>query len=451
MAGPFFIDDAGDPVDPGTNPGLNWAEAYPDFAALDAAKALASNEIVYIGHNSVDAGAGGNQSVVIPDVDPPLIVISATQGSDPVAYQKSATDQISSADGAYYIVLDGAAAFYGVQINSGASISFKCDGNETILLYDCTVKPANGSFVAFGYGGKVVMVGGSIDLVNDTGATSGVVIYGASNSVLEMINVTFANASNRTTTVFCGDDNTGTVFISGCDFSGFTNATLCELFRDDRLLLPTVVTNCITAATWAPLDAYDLLDACARLTVTNTGPADDPTYLIDATMQGAVISYADIYRTGGADIEGVACSWLCTTKAYAVEGNPYKTPWIYKTIDSTGLKTFTLYITNDTADFTDAEVWLEIEYLGTDNEAQWSLASDHRTTILTTAAAQTDDAASEWIGLNNAGQGLADYMQSLAVPATIGETGQYRARVCVGKANISSASYFYIDPKITVS
>jgi hypothetical protein len=135
-----------------------------------------------------------------------------------------------------------------------------------------------------------------------------------------------------------------------------------------------------------------------------------------------------------------------TTTANSFEDSPFVTNWIYGEVASTGSKTFTVYITNDTADFTDAQVWLEVEYLGTAEEANTTLASDHRT-ITTTAANQTDDTTSTW---NGTGPSFT-YKQSLAVTATVGETGQSRARVCVGVASIASSRYFYIDPKVTVS
>ena len=53
---------------------------------------------------------------------------------------------------------------------------------------------------------------------------------------------------------------------------------------------------------------------------------------------------------------------------------------------------------------------------------------------------------------------LVDRMQpsgnprfKLEVAATIGETGQYRARVAVGVASITATSYLYIDPIVTVT
>jgi hypothetical protein len=178
----------------------------------------------------------------------------------------------------------------------------------------------------------------------------------------------------------------------------------------------------------------------------NCGPADAPTYLFQQNSRGTLASSASIYRTSGATVEGDATGWLITTTAACAEGSPFQSQWIYGEVDSTGSKTFTVYITNDTADFTDAQVWLELEYLGTADEANTTLASDHRV-ITTTAANQTDDTTSTW---NGTGPSFT-YKQSLAVTATVGETGQYRARVCVGLASIASSRYFYIDPKVTVA
>jgi hypothetical protein len=234
----------------------------------------------------------------------------------------------------------------------------------------------------------------------------------------------------------------------GCDLSGFTNATLCEWFDDANVLGPIVVSNCLAAATWGLLDGY-AISAAGSILATNCGPETAPTFLVFANDRGAVISSASIYRTGGAQIESTACSWLCTTDgtATAAEGNPFLTPWIYGTTTA-GSKTFTLYITNDTADFTDAQVWLEVEYLGTDDEAKWELVTDQRATILTTAAAQTDDTTSTW---NGAGPSYT-YKQSLVCASvSVGEAGLYRARVAVGLTGIAAGRYFYIDPKVTVS
>jgi hypothetical protein len=178
---------------------------------------------------------------------------------------------------------------------------------------------------------------------------------------------------------------------------------------------------------------------------TNCGSAHAPTSLIERVHNADLVSTTAIYRTGGGTVEGTATAWLVTTEATCGEYFPYRLPWMIGTVTA-GSHTFDTYITNDTADFTDAEVWLELEYLGTSGSALGVRASDQRT-ITATAAAQTDDTTSGW---NGAGPSYT-YKQKLSVTVTIGQAGQYRARVVVGKASIAGSRYFYIDPMVNVS
>jgi hypothetical protein len=178
----------------------------------------------------------------------------------------------------------------------------------------------------------------------------------------------------------------------------------------------------------------------------NVGPSDAPTSLIERVYQADLVSTTAIYRTGGAAPEGDATAWLITTESTNSEAAPYHLPWMYGTVEA-GSKTFTVHITNDTADLTDAEAWLEVQYLGTSDSPLSTLASDQRASPTATAAAQTDDTTSTW---NGTGPSFT-YKQKLAVTATVGEAGQYRARVVIGKASVASSSYLYVDPKVVIS
>ena len=126
MAGPFYVDDGGNGAD-----GLTWTKAYTTLVALDTAVALASSEIIYIGHNSVDAGYGASKTITLPADDPPVIIISATQGSDPPTYAAATASQISAADGNYVLTFDGACACYGLQIAAGSTLYLNPEVSET--------------------------------------------------------------------------------------------------------------------------------------------------------------------------------------------------------------------------------------------------------------------------------------------------------------------------------
>ena len=182
-------------------------------------------------------------------------------------------------------------------------------------------------------------------------------------------------------------------------------------------------------------------------TFINCSSSDDKTYLYNKKYEGEILSSSSIYRSSGAQIEGTTTSWLVTTTATCSQDVPYYSPEIYGYVGATGSKTFDLYITNDTADFNNNEVWLELEYLGTSSSGKWSNTSDYMADRLATPAAQTDDVTSTW---NGSGPSYT-YKQKLSITATVNTVGMFRARVCVGVASIASTRKFYIDPLVTVS
>jgi hypothetical protein len=437
----YYVDDGGS----GTSPFDTWAKAATNVKALCAAVTLASGDIVYLGHNTT-CDATSSWSVVGPGASPPAVFISATQGSDPPAYQAGAKIGSSSGNA---VTLDGALAFYGVTNDKNGSYSYinhaTPDSNELCLLNNVQINLAARGRYAF-KGGRTIAKNLTIDLTADGTTTRSESVFGYTTyeGHFQCQGLSFVNAGYRTGSVLAAHNENE---ISGADFSGFTNETTCELLQ----LVPTeycsqLLTNCKTAATWVPFTS-DRPAASHKATLINVGPSDSPTSLIERTFHADLVSSTSIYRTGGAKPEDIETAWLITTESTCSEGGPYYAPWLYGTIDATGSKTFTAHITNDTADLTDAEAWLEVEYLGTSDSPLSTLASDQRASPTATAAAQTDDTTSTW---NGTGPSFA-YKQKLAVTATVGEAGQYRARVVVGKASIASSAYLYVDPKVVVS
>jgi hypothetical protein len=455
----YCIDDGGDGSQTDTTQSassLDWSKAHASVEELRADYSAAfttSGNIIYFGDDHNDPNKAAAWTLTCPSSGLPVILISADRANSTPTYKTSTGNQLSSIGGNYSLILDGAFACYGMRIASGGSIGCDIDEDELGGFYSCTFAPAantSTSFRSISKHGRLLVYDCTIDFTADGTSARTALAVSIPAWVSQVRGLKFINAGYRTGTVFATSPTVAMeTTISGCDLSGFTNATACEIVRVDDSSGRLTISNCLTAATWTAF-----LNAAVQgteITLNNVGPANAPTALFARNYYGDIVSSASIYRTGGFTIEGAATSWLITTTANVAEGAPFYTPWYYSTVTSTGSKTFTCHITNDTADFTDAEVWLEVEYLKDADEAIWTLATDQRATITTTPAAQTDDTTSVWVGLNDDSQGLADYMQSLAVTATVGETGQYRARVAVGVASIADSRYFYIDPKITVS
>jgi hypothetical protein len=438
----YWVDDGGD-----NTAGTSWATAYTSLDALVAAVPTAlttSGNRVFIGDDHNDAVTGAARTFTGPASGLPVLLISCdrTSGASPPAYKAGTGDQLRSSDGANAMTLDGAFSLYGIRAEAGAGITVAIDTNEAGVLENATLALGANTAITFaGTDGQAYCEDITVDFTADGTTNRTLVPLVTTGTQVEILGLSFINAAYRTAQIFNGGARITN--ISGADFSGFTNATLCEIVGQGFNIL---INNCLTAATWAPTTGVPTSNG-AIWQFYNVGPADAPTYLYVQKGPGTIASSADIYRTGGATIEGDATAWLITTTATCDESFPLTTPWIYGLVSSTGSKTFDVYITNDTADFNDSQVWLEVEYLGTADEAQWTLAKDQRATITTTAAAQTDDVTSTW---NGAGPAFT-YKQKLSVTATVNETGQYRARVVVGVASIASSRYFYIDPKVTVT
>lgn len=442
MAYTYYVDDGGDGSQTNAANG-SWATADTNLADADTTITFANGDIVYFGHNSTDPKTYSAHTTFTMAADGACALISATQGSSPATYEAGTTYQIDTSDGAYNAIFDGGVSMYGLKIRAGLDVRFMVESDELVSVNDCTFRlGANGQMYLVVTHGGVRFNNLHIDLTDDGTTSRGSTPLKFSTACnLEIQGLTFTNPGYRTDTIFGGDNNGNILTVSGADFSGFGSG--CEIISNNQMVKCSI-SNCLTAATWTPVDGT--VRSGTEIMLANVGPADAPTYIYHTTFPGACVSSSSIYRTGGATVETEAIAWLVTTIANCSEFAPYRTPWIYGEVSSTGSKTFDLYITNDTADFTDGQVWLEVEYLGTSDEAQTAISNDHRT-ITTTATSQTDDTTSTW---NGSGPSFT-YKQKLSVTATVNETGIYRARVYVGLASIASSRYFYIDPKITVS
>ena len=428
--------------------GLSWGSAYTSVSALDDVFAFASDDIVYIGHDHVCQYAHTtNRTITGPTSGLPVVFISATTGSSPPAYQASTTNQIDTSEGPYSLTFDGSFALYGCSIKGGSTIGLSADSDEIFIGENINFKcAANGSVNLTQSSSKYILNNITVDLTADGTTNRSNSVIGVTGSSRYLFDgVTFVNAAYRTGYIIAPNSAANIdLEVIGADFSGFTNATTCEISNVTSGSM--TFRNCKTAATWTPTISGNN-SSMGSQTFINCGSGDSPTYLYNKTYFGETLSSSSIYRSSGAQVEGTATSWLITTTAECSLDAPYYLPIIYGYIGSTGSKTFDLYITNDTADFDNDEVWLEIDYLGTASSGKWSSASDYMADRLATPAAQTDDVTSTW---NGSGPSYT-YKQKLSVTATVNTVGMFRARVCVGVASIASTRKFYIDPLVTVS
>lgn len=425
-----YIDDGGDNSD-----GLTWAKAYTSINSLITSEAsflTTGGNIVYFAHD-MQCQATNSAALTIqgPSIaGSPVHFISVTNGT--TTYQKGTGKQIDTTEGSYRLTFDGAFLLHGLHVAAGEDVNFTITTHlEMIVTEDLTIESGDDGQVRPGISRHKNL---TIDLGADSVQRTSNPIDGTGNSLGGMDGVTFLNASLRSGETFYFIDRG---FICGVDASSFTHASWGGLVDGGVNRTPLTLSNCKTPATWAPVGAGSPAGD-GRVMIYNSGPADAPTYHYIKTRPGTLVSSSSISRTGGAEIESTATSWLIETTSLCTTGEYFYTEWIYGVVDATGSKNFDLFIVNDAGDFTDAEVQLEVQYLGTASEANWDLADD---------STLSDDTTSTWSGSGPS----YTYKQRLRLTATVNETGQYRARVLVKKTSIADTDYFYVDPLVTVS
>jgi hypothetical protein len=443
----YYVDDGGS----ATAPYDTWAKAATSLSALDDAVTFASGDIVYVGHDHVcQFTHSGSRTITGPTSGLPTQIISATQGSDPVAYQKATADQVDTSEGAYSITFDGSFALVGIQVKSGDNINFGADNDEINIARHCVFKPASNRAVGLpaSGGARCVLHDCEVSCIADTsGAKTSAIVTGGGGA--DIRNLTISNAQYRSGAIFGSLRGTE---VSGVDATACTYATgVYIVAAGTNAETRAAISNVKTASTWGA--ATGTFEPGANVLIVNAGTADAPEYLYHITGQGQLKSSTSVWRTNGAGVEDITnVSWqLQSTVATCSELNPYRSPWIYGRLSSTGSKTFSVAVASDSGGtgtggaFTDAEMWLEVEYLGTANSPLCTMASDTRASVTATAADQPTDGTSSWTG------DTFTNLQTLAVTATVGEEGLYRARVAIGVASLSTSNNVYIDPKITVS
>lgn len=157
-----------------------------------------------------------------------------------------------------------------------------------------------------------------------------------------------------------------------------------------------------------------------------------------------MISETTLVRTGGASDGTTALSWKVVSDTTATFNRPFITQEIVQWNETTGSSvTATVEILHDSAtNLTDAEVWVEVMYLGTSGVPLGEWISDRKADVLASAADQTTSGAT-WTttGMSNPNK------QKLSVTFTPQEKGFVHARVCIAKASKT----LYVCPKLELS
>lgn len=182
----------------------------------------------------------------------------------------------------------------------------------------------------------------------------------------------------------------------------------------------------------------------AVLRFINCSSADtNYDYKLISGALGSIDHETTIVRTGGASDGTTPISRKMVSTSQVSLGAPLESDWSFIWNDSTGSsKTLTVEMVTDNVTLTDAEAWVEVDYLGTSGFPLEVRTSDRQANILGTPSNQTSSSVT-WTttGLTT------PVKQKLEVTFTPQEKGLIRARVILAKASTT----VYIDPQPILS
>lgn len=431
--------------------GTTWALAK---ATLSGAAAIdAAGDTIWVSQFHSESSATGQNIALAGTLTSPVKVLCGNDATEPPT--SLATGAVITTTGTSSISILGSGYIYGLTFNvgtgtSGTSFAITSADLNSLLIDSCNINilttatsssitcgssssntESHGKFVncqlkfsnasqrVIAYHAKTEFVGGGIA----SGSTSPNYIIAA----MDVCNISFKNfdLSNASSSI--------SLCASGVPASGVPASGRIDFI------------NCKLPSNWSGgVVTHTPLNYGFRASMYNCDSTNANYRLWIETAVGSIKTETTLVKSGGASDGTTALSWKMTTNSSTNEIFPLISDDVIVWCDTTGVsKTITIDILHDNVTaLTDAEVWIEIDYLGTTGFPLGVSASDHRSTLLTTAANQTTSAAT-WTttGMTTPNK------QKLEVTFTPQMKGFVYARIYLAKA--SYTIYADYDPVIT--
>lgn len=330
--------------------------------------------------------------------------------------------------------------FYGFSVNSGSgtsTASITCGGiSSTQTFKNCSFSLNNSSassFYLFESATGVTMLptfDGCSFTFGNTAQTFGA---GGNGFGANMVNCTYAASGSVPTTLFNFGGRIGALYVRDSNASTVTGTLVGGSITDGS----PIIQNCkigsgvtLSNMTFQTTENYLKIHNC-----DSTGTNYRYGYY---GYTGSVVSETTIVRTGGATNGVTQLSWKVVSTLTPSYNFPFVTEDIAQWDNSSGsAQTATLYLTTNSS-LTNADCWLEIEYLGTSGFPQGVLASSQLAVFGTPTALSSD--TSTW-------GGSTTNKYKIQVTFTTQLVGPIKARFYVATPSLT----IYIDPLIQVA
>lgn len=428
--------------------GSTWALAK---AKLSGATAIdAAGDTIYVSDNHSDTTAGAVTLSLAGTFASPVRVLCVDDAGDPSGPTTLATTGAVAATGANAISISGVGYIYGLTFTAGsgtssANVNIGTGDLDYIFAEQCT-------FICDGTGTSSRVLCGS----TTSGTEARVhwrncsVRFDGTDQALATAHCKFtweggallSGGAALPAQVLKLQADQADVVISGVDFSA-GDAAMNLVFGSSLAAGTVIFRNCKLPTSWSGVPASPTA-ANVRVEMWNCDATDTNYRMWITDYFGNVKTETVIVRTGGASDGDTPISWKLTTDADAeYPMMVLRSPEIVVRHTTTGSKTATIEIVHDSVTaLTDAEVWLEVMYLGTSGFPLGVWASDAKADVLASAASQTTSTVA-WTttGITNVNK------QKIAVTYTANEKGYAHLRVCLAKASYT----VYACPKVDVT
>ena len=428
--------------------------AAPHARLKTAASWSAAGDTIYVDDDHAETRAS-NDDIAFPGTAASptyVIAITSTFSNPPVASEVvnaiPATNPSVTVTGANYMLMSGTAHINGLKFTAGSSGSnvfyINYNTGAQMRFENCSLVNGTSGVIKFSVGGNSAGLSDTCELINTdvalSNAVAGLQVLGG--------NLIWRGGTLRGTKVtqlfgIAGSAPYASSRVVVSDVDLTLQAASAYLVNVAAINSGADVkfNNCALSDSLAGVTTGTFQVGNSRVEMITSDDTSNLAYRAHVESYAGLLISDDTYeRTGGASDGTDGIAWKVVTSANAKYFYPFWCPDIYQWVDSTGSKTFSIYIANNsTVTCDEADIGFELEFMGSAT-TPIGTHSTTRPNILSTGSTNWPSDTSTWAG-------TTDSKQVMSVTKTINHKGWVRARVYVQKASFTC----WIDPLIVVT
>lgn len=377
--------------------GTTWALAKATVAG--ALAIAAAGDTIYVSHVHAETQATPITWTISSTEASPIAIICVNDGAAPPT--ALATTGTVSTTGNNGITITGFANIYGLTITSGTNGNsnhldlLTTSANGWLRFSNCVLALGGGtsSLIRVGVGSSG-NIGQLVEFYSTSVSFAGTGQQFTQRCGLRWLNTASAIGGTVPTTLFSFNDCRGIVLLRGVDLSAAGSG---KSIFNAAVSTSTLVEmeNCKLGSSVSITTGSNQGRGSLRVRMVNCDSADTNYRYLKSDYLGDVYSESVIAPTSGPTDGTTPMTQKMVSSANTKFYSPLESDELIVWNDTTGAsKTVTIEVVTDGVTLTDAEAWVEVEYLGTSGFPISSLAFDRAADILATPANQTTSSIS---------------------------------------------------------